>query len=157
MKEILFESISRPLVFVHLLTAVALVGGLTHGTVFLALSEKRAKTAYLKRAAKFWKMILWTLAITMVTGLTAYPTYRIRTRAEFLDEHFPLASGLFDLKENYAAIVVVLVLACVLLRREPDDSESHSILHNWFYYLATGLTWIVALCGIWVTLHRGMA
>lgn len=157
MNEIVFESISRPLILVHFLAAAMLVGGLTHGSVFLALAEKRAKAGYLKRAGRFWKMILWSLAITMITGLTAYPTYRIRTRAEFLDDHFPYVSGLFDLKENYAAIVVVLVLACALLRREPDESDAHGILHNWFYYLATGLTWIVVLCGIWVTLHRGMA
>ncbi len=156
MSEIAFESWARPLALAHALAAIVLVGALTHGSVFLFLSTRKAREGNVRRAARFWPVILPALLLTLLSGSLAYPTYRIRTRAEFLDQHHPLAAHFFDLKENYAAIVMVLVIACWVLRREPSGSPAKTFLHDPIYYTATSLAWISLVCGLWVTLHRGI-
>ncbi|MEW6775947.1 MAG: hypothetical protein AB1405_06620 [Bdellovibrionota bacterium] len=156
MSEIAFESWARPLAFIHALSAIVLVGALTHGSVFLLLSTRKAREGNIRRAARFWPVILPALFLTLLSGSLAYPTYRIRTRAEFLDRHHPLTAGFFDLKENYAAIVMVLIIACWLLRREPSGSPARTFLHDPLFHLASTLAWVSFVCGLWVTLHRGI-
>ena len=156
MNEIFLEPYARFFVLLHALGAIALVGALTHGSVFLHLSQKRAREGNLKRAARFWP-ILWTALLwTLATGSLAYPTYRIRTRADYLEGRFPLPVQLFDLKENYAAVVLALLCACWVLWKLPSESLPRTLLHNSLFHLATLLSWTAGLSGLWVVLHRGI-
>lgn len=156
MNQIFLESWARPLAFVHVLAAILCTGALTHAAVFTWMSGRKARHANQNRAANFWPAIWCSLLTAVTAGCLAYPTYRIRTRAEFLDAHYKTAAALFDIKENYASVVIVLVVAAWLLRNEPADSQARSVLHDNFLYAAAAITWIIFLTGLWVTLHRGI-
>lgn len=156
MNQIVFESSARLLTLLHGFAGIALTGALTHGAVFIWKGNRTGAAGYYRRAEKFWPVIHISLFASMLLGFIAYPTYRIRTRAEFLDAHYPLVVDLFDLKENYASIVFVLVIGAWLLRHAPLKSQARQLLHDNFYYAATTLTWLIAVLGLWVTLHRGI-
>jgi len=153
---VFLEPWARALAFVHALAAIVFTGSLTHAAVFTWMAGRRAAAANLHRAAKFWPVIWVSFAVAVAAGMLAYPTYRIRTRAEFLDANYRTVAALFDVKENYASVVIVLVIAAWMLRREPSGSQTRSVLHDNFLYAAAAVAWLVFLIGLWVVLHRGI-
>lgn len=104
-----FSQLARPLLFLHLLGAVALLAVTSHA-MWAALSAAlgRVRPRLLKVHAG---LIGALLPLSFTLGLLMYPHYRYAVRSLYLDEHAPWASNLFDLKENLAAFALPLALA----------------------------------------------
>jgi hypothetical protein len=56
-----------------------------------------------------------TYLVTFVFGLLIYPVFRVDVRAEMLDASVPQATGLFEIKENLAAIGAFVALSLLVL------------------------------------------
>ncbi len=76
---------------------------------------------------------------TFTLGTLIYPTFRVRVRAELLDKTYPWATGLFEIKEHAASIVLIPVLAIFLLSRTLDLKQKPEAL------LVGGLASVVLL------------
>lgn len=127
-----FESLSRALHFLHLLAAVVSVATCTHLLLRLVRHARRGTSgqAQVRVHARI-------LAIAYVTayglGSLIYPTFRVRVRAELLDRVYPWASGLFEIKEHSATLVLVPVLAIYALSRRLDFADEADRRHLRFF------------------------
>jgi len=153
---IAFEGTARALSVLHALAAVVLTGAVTHVAVFHVLARRRGRPGYLRRAERLWPVLAIALIATTLLGLVTYPTYRIHTRARYLDLHHPTAVWAFEVKEDVAALVFVLIAGAWLLRRPAAVHPGTRLLQGAFVGLGAALCWTTTVAGLIVTLHRGI-
>lgn len=131
-----FEPVARLLHFLHLVAGVTSVAACTHFLVRLLRKRGDARV----------RVHALTLSVAYVTtyvlGAVIYPTFRVRVRADLLDRTYPWATGLFEIKEHAASIVLLPVLAIFALSRSLDLKQELDRRHA---FLLGGLASIV-LC-----------
>ncbi len=120
------ESIVRPLLVVHAIVAIALLGSVGHlGYESLWYLLGRARNVWL---GTVHARVGFTLYLTnFVLGLIVYPTFRVRVRHDYFDAKLPWATNLFDTKEMFAAFglaafVALFAMSFAVRPREPEDS-----------------------------------
>lgn len=117
-----FESSARLLHFLHLLAAIVSLGSCTH--FFVRLHQNVRRGRFLDRRSRLHALILAVAyGATWGLGALVYPTFRVRVRADFLDRTYPWATGLFEIKEHAASIVLIPVLALFVLTRVLDAED----------------------------------
>lgn len=128
-----FETIVRPLHFLHLVAGLSSVASCVH--LLTRLLSRRHDPRIRTHALVLGVAYLSTYLL----GALIYPTFRVRVRAELLDRHYPWATGLFEIKEHAASIVLIPVLAIFLLSRTLDLKQKPEAL------LVGGLASVVLL------------
>ncbi|MCR4318527.1 MAG: hypothetical protein NUW37_19465 [Planctomycetes bacterium] len=120
----------QPLLILHAVAAIVSTGGATH--LFVAyVTLVRKKVLQKKRLKLFSTITLVSYLICFIDGLLIYPTYRFWVRALDFDLEgtgHPLISGLFDIKENWAFVALVMVFALFALSRVVSSDGKHSRL-----------------------------
>jgi hypothetical protein len=129
----------------HAIAAGALTGSATHLALVLRRARLGRPNPRLQRL--YPAAALGCYAAVYSLGTLIYPRYRVAVRAEYLDEHAPWASVLFDLKENLATLLGPLLLAAVVLSRTEDPARPSRAL------LACAA---VAALGVWFNLVSGL-
>ena len=79
------ESSARLLLVLHTVCAVACVGASTHLVVWLR-GYRRGQFTRVKAVRKFAWLSLGLYALTFLGGNLIYPTYKVRVRAQFLED-----------------------------------------------------------------------
>jgi hypothetical protein len=152
-----FESIARPLVMMHALSAIVLIGASTHHAL-IALGYLRGR--YAARLGRIYAAtMLVAYGLTYALGALAYPTFRYHTRALYLDRAAPAISNLFDIKEHFASLGLPLVLgAFVLSRVMVPGRDSRPLLAGYAVMVwgTTFIVWFGVLAGLWITLTRSV-
>jgi len=116
---IIFESISKPLLFLHLVTAVIAMASAIHLCVRFTMALRGRKGLF--RIKKMHAQILAiSYSISFILGAIIYPTFRVRVRYEYFDKELPWATMLFEIKEHYAAIALLPVLALYVISSRLD-------------------------------------
>jgi len=82
---LLFEKYASELLTLHAILAFLTVALSTHLAVWLGRNYCRGRFAKRRAIVRFSVLSLVAYALTMVLGLALYPTYRVRVRAEFLE------------------------------------------------------------------------
>ena len=134
---VVFESIVKPLHFLHLLAGLSSVASCVH--LLLRLFSKRHDPRLRTHAT----VLGATYAATYLLGAMIYPTCRVRVRAALLDTHYPWATGLFEIKEHAASLVFVPVLAIVVLSRILDPNQALDRRHLLLTRALTALVLVV--------------
>ncbi len=153
---IVFESAARPLVLLHALAAIVLVGSSTHHAL-IAIGYLRGR--YRVRLGRIYAAtVAVSYAITFGLGLVVYPAFRYHVRALYLDRYEVWASNLFDTKENFAALGIPLVICAVVLSRVMDPKEDAALARAYaaFVLLATVIVWFSLISGLLITMTRGL-
>jgi len=156
MTDIIFESQARLLVLLHAAAAIVLVGSTTHHFL-IALSYLRGR--YKVRLGRIYAAtVLGAYAATFLLGALAYPTYRYHVRALYFDRHAVWASNLFDIKENFAAIGLPLMVGIFVLSRVMKPKEDRSMLVGYVAMstLLVAIVWFNVIAGVVLTLERGV-
>ena len=96
MEPVVFAQAAKPLLVLHALTAMALLGVTTHLVVVKVLRWKGQPREKLEQT--YSKIIAPIFAVAFALGLAMYPHFRVDVRARYLDPHQPWASNLFDFK-----------------------------------------------------------
>lgn len=169
------ESYARLLMVLHGLLAGAVVGLLTHYALWVWKPQLEAVPRYRRQAQLFirWGALLCTLELLL--GLLIYPVYRVRVReAHFdrpIDGQVPLhwLSGVFDLKEHGASLLLSLCVALLLgelLRERLRQDQKEGIrgevpvfiqpLLKGLALLAALLAWMITGLGLWVSSYYGL-
>lgn len=154
--DIAFESAARLLVVLHALASIVLVGASTHH-VLIAIGYLRG--TYKVRLGRIYAAtIAVTYVITFVLGLLAYPTFRYHVRALYLDRYEVWASNLFDIKENFAALGLPLVVCAFVMSRVMNPKEDVALARAYaaFVVLAAAIVWFGVISGIAITMTRGV-
>lgn len=141
MSDSLFlEPVAKLLLYLHFIGVIVLAGSLTHN-VLLVYNYLRKR--YIKRRLeKFYvKVSCITYALVFGLGALLYPVFRVRVRAEYFDTTLPWATGLFEIKEHWAALGLGLFLAYYGMSRWLDPKKDRAAL---VLYAALGFTlWLI--------------
>ena len=150
------ESIARPLLIVHALAAVVFCGVMTHECLCL-VAYLRGKLVRYALENTYRTVAFWSCLVTWTTGALVYVTYRVRVRAEVWDRspETQFLSGLFDVKENWATIVLAMVTGLYIMGRRIDLRTDHGP-GKIYAVLGLGgfaLTWAMVVIGLYLVIR----
>jgi hypothetical protein len=104
------------LLIIHGIIAVFLTGAITHQTLGVYWPRRPGQTDFVANARGirpqiYVKAIIILYVIQFVLGALLYPTYRVLARPPLQDLQLTYVIGLFEVKENFAAIVLAMLPA----------------------------------------------
>lgn len=113
------------LLVLHAAAAIVLVGSATHNGILAVRSL--AGSPVRRRLQRLYVRILgWAYLATFALGLATYPSFRLDVRAAWLDEHMPVATRIFEIKEHWLAIGLVILAGYWPLSRTMDITRRSS-------------------------------
>ncbi|MBA3464103.1 MAG: hypothetical protein H0T46_29380 [Deltaproteobacteria bacterium] len=154
--DIVFAGSGRLIIVLHAMAAIVLIGATTHHAL-IAIGYLRGN--FKERLARIYATTTAvTYAITFALGLVAYPSFRYHVRALYLDRYEPGVSNLFDIKENFAALGVPLVIAAFVLSRVMKPKEDKALAQGYaaIVVLTAAIVWFAVISGLVISLARGM-
>jgi hypothetical protein len=137
----------------HTVAAGALTGSSTHLALVLWRARRGRPNPRLQRL--YPAVAAGCYAAVYSLGTLIYPTYRVAVRANYLDDHAPWASVLFDMKENLATLLGPLLLAAVVLSRAEEAARPSRALLGCAAAIALGV-WFNLVSGILVASVRSV-
>jgi hypothetical protein len=156
MPEIFLDGAARLLVLLHAAAAIVLIGATTHHAI-VAIGYLRGKPK-LRLGRIYAAIIAASYAITFAFGLLVYPAFRYHTRALYLDRYERWAANLFDMKENFAALGIPLVIAIFVLSRRMNPTEDRLLVGPYvgFALITAAIVWFNVIAGLLITMTRGV-
>jgi len=120
---IIFEPYSKLILFFHLLSAIVATASAIHLAMRFTMALRGRKGLF--RIKKVHAQILAvSYTFSFVLGAMLYPTFRVRVRHEYFDVDLPWATALFEVKEHYAALALLPVLALYVISSKLDFTQS---------------------------------
>lgn len=156
MTDIVFEEQARLFVLLHAAASVVLIGSSTHQTL---VTIGYLRGVYRERLGRIYAAtMLVAYLVTFALGAMAYPTYRYHVRGLYLDRHAVWASNLFDIKENFAAIGLPMVVGAFILSRVMRPKEDRSMLLGYalMVFVTAAIVWFNVISGLLITMERGV-
>jgi hypothetical protein len=104
------------------------------------------------------KVVAVTYVVTFLLGAILYPTYRYHVRALYLDRYAWWAARLFDVKEVFASLALLVAIALGVLAYTLRPSEERWLLRVYatMSFLVCGVVWLDVIAGLVVTSVRGI-
>ena len=120
---------STVLLIVHALLAVGLLGAITHQTIGAWLPSRSSSGSFVARvrsvaAPAYANAVVALYLSTALIGSILYPEYRLSIRVAVEQLELPVANGIFELKEHFAALGLAILPAYWALWRQPDSGEA---------------------------------
>lgn len=134
MNALPFESISKLLLFLHLGAAVVALASSIH---LLSRLTRALRGQFVAQSNLHARILTVSYTATMLLGGLVYPTFRVRVRHDYLDATLPWATGLFEVKELWAALALLPAVIVWLLLRTIDIRSRE---HRPCAYVCIGLT-----------------
>ncbi len=147
---------AKLLLVLHAAAAIVLIGASTHHSI---ITVGYLRGTYKLRLGRIYAAtVAVAYALTFALGSIVYPTYRYHVRGLYLDRHAIWASNLFDIKENFAAFGVPLVLGVLLLSRVMQPKEERHLLPPYagMVFLSTAIIWFNTFSGLAITMAKGV-
>jgi hypothetical protein len=154
-QTVLFPA-AKALVLLHAAAAIVLVGSSTH---HFLVTLRYLRGIYNVRLGRIYAAtVAVSYGVTFLLGALSYPTYRYYVRGLYLDRHAVWASNLFDMKENFAAIGLPLVVAAFALSRVMNPKDDRELLPAYAVMvgLSTVIVWFNVISGLLITMTRGV-
>ena len=147
----------RLLLVLHAAGSIALVGASTHHALQMR-HYLRGRFGREKLEKTYAKVVSVAYAVTFALGALLYPSYRVHVRGYWLDEHAPVFSALFDLKETYAslALVVALALGALAFTLRPAETPALVRVYAVMSFIVCAVVWFDVIAGILVLSARGL-
>lgn len=154
--EIFLDGQARLLVLLHAAAAIVLIGATTHH-LLIALRYLRGRFQ-LRLGRIYAATLAVAYGVTFLLGSLAYPAFRYHVRGLYLDRYEPWASNLFDIKENFAALGLPLVVTILVLSRILDPKADRPLLRAYAAtsILLAAIVWFAVISGLIVTMTRGV-
>jgi hypothetical protein len=147
----------RALLVLHAAGSVVLIGAATHHALEMRhyLRGRFGRVAIEKIYAK---VVGAAYAITFALGALLYPTYRVRVRAAYLDCHAPFYAGLFDVKEVFAslALLVALGVGALGVTLRPAEERWLMPVLAAMSFIVCAVVWLNVIAGLLVVSVRGI-
>jgi hypothetical protein len=137
--------------------SVVLVGAATHHTLQMRhyLAGRFVRVAVEKTWAR---VVAVAYLFTFTVGALLYPTYRYHVRGLYLDRYAPTYSGLFDVKEVYASLTLVVAagLGALSFTLKPAEERWLVRVYAVMSFVVCGVVWLNVALGILVASVRGI-
>jgi hypothetical protein len=154
---IAFYEIRRALLLLHAGGAIVLIGASTHHALQMR-HYFRGDFVRMKLEKTYAKVIAVAYPITFLLGAILYPSYRYHVRALFLDRYAHWAARLFDVKEVFAslALVVAIGMGALALTLQPKEEPHLARVYAAMSLIVCGVVWLDVVAGVIVTGVRGI-
>ncbi len=122
------------LLVLHGIFSVFLLGAVTHQFLSVFWPRKPGQSDFVARArginpGGYVQAIIILYVIEFVLGAILYPTYRVLARPPLQDLQLTYVIGLFEVKENFAAIVLAMLPSYwYFWKRYPDYKTTRAAL-----------------------------
>ena len=122
------------LLILHGIFSVLLLGAVTHQFLGVVWPRRPGQTDFVARArginpGGYVQAIIILYVIEFILGSLLYPTYRVLARPPLQDLQLTWVIGLFEVKENFAAIVLAMLPAYwYFWKRFPDYKTTRAAL-----------------------------
>jgi hypothetical protein len=154
---VLLYGARRLLLLLHAAGSIVLLGAATHHALQMRhyIGGRFGRVALEKTYAKVTSV---AYAVTFAVGALLYPTYRVHVRACWLDRHAPVYAGLFDVKEVFAALALVLALGLGALAFTLRPAEEREVVPVYaaMSLIVCAVVWFNAIAGLLVVSVRGV-
>jgi hypothetical protein len=156
-REVFLYGLRRLLLVLHAGGSIVLVGASTHHALQMR-HYLRGRFGREKLEKTYAKVVSVAYVVTFALGALLYPSYRVHVRGYFLDRHAPAFSGLFDLKETYAslALVVAVALGALALTLRPAQTPALVRVYAVMSFIVCAVVWFDVVAGILVLSVRGI-
>jgi hypothetical protein len=155
-------AIARPMLLLHALTGFGALAITIHVLYFAWRGGHPRRAAHRSRARRY-VTIAWPMYVAaMITGALVYPAYNVAVRGEYLDANRPEMTGLFEIKEHWGAVGLLLAWGMwrYFRRSAPEELASPDPV---FWRGHTLLVLLLVICsaanviiGAWVTMVRSV-
>jgi hypothetical protein len=178
---VLLEPYARLLLVLHAVLGAALVAASTHLVVWMR-GYLRGDFARRRAVRRFSAIAVVLFGLAFIAGNLAYPTYKIRVRAGYLENPPAVAADLeqrgappgqvegalastariarwFDVKEHWAAVGLILSIACAVILRFWDPIRDGAAIAPVVLGLAVGASataWLAAIVGLVTASYRAI-
>jgi hypothetical protein len=155
-------SIARPFLLLHALVGCAALAVSVHVLHFAIRGGQEGNAAFRAKARRYARVTWPVYLATMLTGILIYPAYKVTVRDAWLDAHAPAMTGLFEIKEHWAALGMILTWAAWRYYCRPPVDE---VIHpNRAFWKGHGILALLgALCtafsvivGLWLVMVRSL-
>ena len=154
--------IARPMLLLHAVAGFAVLAISIHVLYFAFKGGRQRGTGHRAKTIRYMG-ITWPLYLAaLITGAIAYPAYKIDVREAYLDAHQPLLTGLFEVKEHWGAIGLLLAWALWrYYRRSARADIANTDLTFWRGQTLLVLLMVLcilanALVGVWITMVQSV-
>ena len=154
---VFLQSWGKPLLMLHALTAILLLGAMTHH-VLLSVPYLWGNFKKIRLEKLYVRVAFVAYLLSFTLGALIYPNYRYHVRHLHFDPHLPWASNLFDIKEHWAGIGLALFIAFLVISRVIDPPTDRPML-GVYVFLSVTLTlivWFNVLSGLLLTSYKGV-
>lgn len=147
----------RALLVLHDAGAVVLLGAATHHALAM-VGWLRGRFDRLASEKTWARVASASYLLTFALGALVYPSYRYHVRGLYLDRHAPFFAGLFDVKEVFASLtlVVAVALGALSFTLRPREEPHLARIYAAMSLVVCGVAWLDAVLGVLVTSVRGI-
>jgi hypothetical protein len=147
----------RLLLVLHTGGSIVLIGAATHHALQMR-HYLRGHFGREKLEKTYAKVVSVAYVVTFVLGTLLYPSYRVHVRGYYLDRYAPAFSGLFDLKETYASLtlVVAVALGALAFTLRPAETPALVRVYAWMSIVVCAVVWFNVIAGVLVVSVRGV-
>jgi hypothetical protein len=149
------------LLIVHMLLAVTLLGAITHqaATTFSSAPSAQQADGFLRRfssvrGAGYTNAVCTLWVLTYILGGFIYTKYRIAIRIPMEQEGYWKTVGVFELKENLAS-VVLMILPFYWYLWKHAETAAYDSARRWTTVVIAAIVWYMFLAGHIVNNVRG--
>jgi hypothetical protein len=156
-EAVFLYGLRRLLLVLHAGGSIVLIGAATHHA--LAMRHYLQERFVAVRREKTWaKVVAAAYLFTYAVGALLYPTYRYHVRGLYLDRHAPFYAGLFDVKEVYASLTLVVALGMGALAFTLRPAEERWLVRVYaaMSLIVCAVVWFNVIAGLLVASVRGI-
>ena len=154
---VFLENCYELLMLVHLFATFVLIGSMTHN-LLCVVKYLQGKFGRAKQELRYLKWSLSSYIFVYVIGAIIYPAFRVYIRGEVFDPLLPWATGLFEVKEHWAALGLAIFAVYYFLRKNFDPKQEKEKLRYLYAPLCMILNiilWYTVIVGCYLTLLKG--
>ena len=151
---------STALLLIHGLLGVALLGAITHQAFATLHRVEPCRVTFFGRfcttdAAVYSNIVVVLLCAIGLIGAVLYPEYRRIVRPLLQKMDLRTANGVFELKEHFAALGLILLPAYWASWRPPLDME-YATTRRWLTWAMAATIWWNFLAGQFLVAIKGL-
>jgi hypothetical protein len=145
------------LVVLHAVASIVLVGASTHHALSMR-AWLRGRFPAPRREKRWARVVAVSYVVTFAFGAMLYPTYRYHVRGLYLDRYAPWAAHLFDVKEVYAALALLLAVGLGVLSYSFDPERDRPLVRIYaaMSAIVCAVVWFDVVAGLVVMSVRGI-
>jgi hypothetical protein len=154
---VFFYGARRALLVLHAGGSVVLIGSATHHALQMR-HYLRGRFNRVQLEKTYARVVGAAYLFTFALGALLYPTYRVHVRGLYLDRFAPFFSGLFDVKEVYASLTLLVAAALFALSFTLRPSEERSLvpIYAAMSFCICGVVWLNVIAGLLIVSVRGV-